>query len=25
LTRATLRKAFADGFDIGDFVKERAR
>lgn len=25
LTAATLRKAFADGFDIGDFVKERAR
>ena len=25
LTRATLRQAFADGFDIGDFVKERTR
>ena len=25
LTRATLRKSFADGFDIGDFVKASAR
>ena len=24
LTRETLRDAFADGFDIGDFLKEPA-